>query len=574
MVGLVIVIFIILIISSFRLQITERSQLLAAAESNYKLNTRVPAPRGIITDIDGKELVYNVQGYSLYVNLSEFKNENIDKLSFMLGENRKDIEFKLETQVEYGRVSLRNDISNDEYLDMAIKASEIEGVYVIPEPKRNFADNYLYTHIIGYIGGANAQELNDQITEQSLVGKTGLELEFDDKLRGIDGSRVEDANSPGGSYVSEKAEPGNNLVLNIDADWQSLAYRALSRKTKEVDGLGGAVVIMNANNGELKALASYPSYNIQKFTEGISQDDYQEILNDPGSPLQDRATAVAIPTGSVFKVLSASIGLDMDVITPSSVYKSDGCIILPGGIKFCESLKRSLGDVDVYKAISRSSNIYFCEMAKDLSAQNGLDAFIEHLRDYGIGEYTGIDLPSEVAGTLPDPSLKEAVYGEPWYIGDLCNTVIGQGLLSATPIQMAVATAAIENGGDVIKPQLVNSITNQQGATIVDYEKEVVGDINIEQDNIQTVRSAMSKAVRDDDGTVRKLNFYESYITGKTGTASAEVEINGQLYDQPHAWVMGVFEYKGEKYSYVVNIAHGGWGEGAVDIIAEVLQEL
>jgi penicillin-binding protein 2 len=214
-------------------------------------------------------------------------------------------------------------------------------------------------------------------------------------------------------------------------------------------------------------------------------------------------------------------------------------------------------------------------MALDLEyTKGGIDTFKSYTDIFGIGRKTGVDLPGENSGAMPSKELKRQVYNETWYVGDLCNTSIGQGLLSATPLQMTVATAAIENGGRVLKPKLVNRFEDNNGEVIKKEESEVVENLNIEQKNLDIIKNAMKGVVRDPNGTGGKLSFVKDYLIAKTGTATAPVTINGIRYNQPHAWVTGVFEKDGRKYAFTANIAHGGWGEVSVDVMKEFFEQI
>lgn len=562
----------------FSLQVLRGGDYLAAANQNYKDRTVLRAPRGVIFDSNQKKLVYNTLKYNIYIDLNEFDISNVEELSSLTGMDVGDIKERLSTITDSSIIRLMQNLEHDKYLDLVGEVNEIKGIFIIPEINRAYKDSHIYTNIIGYIGDASHDDLMSGIDEHSRVGKTGIEKVFDTVIRGKDGIQVEEKSIGDGSvhqYIPSTAEAGKNITLNIDSEWQESAYRLLSEKSDKVNGLGGAFVIMDIETGAIKSLVSYPTVDIDQFSLGVSEVQYKEVLEDPRTPLLDRSYGVALPTGSIFKVLTAVAGLEEGVIDESSTYYSDSCMSLPGGVEFCESLFRKLGDVNIYTGLTLSSNIYFCNVGLELTnTREGIDTLKLYTDSFDIGKVTGVDLPGESGGSMASRELKLKIYSEPWYLGDICNTVVGQGMVTATPLQMAVVMAGVENGGNILKPQLLKSINNQDGSVVQRYEIEIIKEALISDHTAEIIRTAMRRAVTDSNGTLRKLSGVNTYVTGKTGTATAPVKINNILYDEPHAWVMGIFEHEGRKYSYVVNIAHGGWGEGAVDVIKEFLDEL
>lgn len=572
-------IFVILITTLFNMQIVEGSNYLLESNQNYKSQSILRAARGNIYDTKGTKLVFNSQIYSVYIDSSEFSyQKDARNIANLLGINELEIKEKIEKENVFGRVTLKTDMSHNEYLNLSNQINNYNGVYIRAETGRTYIDNEMYTHIVGYLGDASEENLNDRVDPFSRVGKTGLENKFDYELRGIDGIQVSEVDITDGDvsrYIPNSPKSGDNIFLTIDNDWQYLAHNLLRDKVNATNGLGGSMVVMDTESGEIKVLASYPSFDVDQFSKGISNSDFQAILEDPRSPLLDRSIGVAIPTGSIFKVFSAAIGLEEGVIDGETKFASTGCMTLPGELEFCESFFRVLGDIDVYSALSLSSNIYFCHMGMRLEKdREGIETLNKYTDYFGIGKPTGIILPGEAIGSMATRSLKERIYGEPWYVGDMCNTAIGQGLVSATPLQMAVAMAAIENNGKILEPLFVKKIEDMNGVIKTEYQTTIKTEVPISDENFGIVKKGMENAVREYNGTVRRLNFYPGYIIGKTGTATASVTINGVTYDEPHAWVMGVFEFEGRRYSFVINIAHGGWGESAVDIVQRFLQSI
>lgn len=563
----------------FTLQILDGNKYLAASNQNYKVSTTIRAPRGLIYSSDGKKIAQNANIYSVFINPKEFDFEkDAQNLASLLNLTTDDIKLKIDQAKDQPRVTIRRSSDHNEYLDYLSKIESIKGVYSVTEIGRNYNNPYVYAHIIGYVGDPSLDEIDEDIDQNSTVGKTGLEKIYDSELRGVDGVQISetDINSKEDKiYIPTNPIIGDNLIMTIDGTWQESAFQLLRDKVNSTGGLGGSFVIMDSDTGEVKTMVSFPTFDINKFSEGISAKDFNALLTDPSSPLLDRSVSVALPPGSIFKVLVGSAALQSGVIDTNTKYFSNACMSLSGGTEFCESFFRRLGDVDIYRAIKLSSNIFFCnaglDMEKKASGINTLRLFTDQ---FGIGMKTGINLLNESNGTMSSVDLKRKVFAQPWFSGDLCNTNIGQGLVSVTPIQMAVAVSSIFNGGKILKPYIVDNIQDQDGNIIKRFQSEEVRKVEVEEKNFQIIRDAMEKAVRDSDGTLRKLSSIKYRVWGKTGTATAPVELQGKYYDAPHAWVTGVFEYNGKKYTFVINIAHGGWGEGALDVIKGFLEQI
>ncbi len=571
-------VFVYILFNLFSLQIINGKNYLLAANQNYKDEDILRAPRGIILDINNRKLVYNTLRYNLFIDTNEYSQGENFLLAQILNLDENYLDELIVQGKDSSRITILQDLNHNDYLSLLDELVDIDGIYLVPENNRAYRNSHIYTNIVGYIGDASSEDLNEIIDEHSRVGKTGVEKIFDNYLRGKDGVEVIERSIGSGEiskYIPHNAEPGYNITLNIDSSWQELGYELLSQKTDSVNGLGGAFVVMDTQTGEVRTLVSYPTVDLNIFSSRVTQEEYASILANPRTPLLDRSIGMALPTGSIFKVITAAAGLEEGVINDTSTYYSDACMDLPGGIEFCESLFRRLGEVDIYRALSLSSNIYFCNVGLELTRErDGIDTLKSYTDRFGIGRATGIDIPGESSGSMASPELKFKLYNEPWYLGDICNTVVGQGMVAATPLQMAVVMASIENGGKVLKPQIVHSINNQGGEVVKEYGVEVVDTVPISSQTINIIQTAMRRAVTDSDGTLRKLAGLKNYVTGKTGTATAPVQINGILYNEPHAWVMGIFEHDGRRYSYVVNIAHGGWGEGAVDVIKSFLESI
>jgi penicillin-binding protein 2 len=242
---------------------------------------------------------------------------------------------------------------------------------------------------------------------------------------------------------------------------------------------------------------------------------------------------------------------------------------LPGNIKFCEADKGYIGWVNVKEALARSSNIFFCKTMIDLRKAVGYKYYYDIAKSYGIGNETGIDLIGEASGILPSEDYKKTITTEPWYVGDECNTVIGQGYVTVTPLQMTVAISAIMNGGEVLKPQILKKIVDQNGVIVLDTEKQVTRNLNISQKTLDIIKKGLRMGVTA--GTAGPLNFVPGNSVGKTGSSDASEIILGKVYSGAHSWVMGCFDYQGENYCFTVMQQLGGRGYKTVPVMKKFI---
>ena len=343
----------------------------------------------------------------------------------------------------------------------------------------------------------------------------------------------------------------------------------LADVVKSSNAFGGAVVVMNSKTGEVKALVTNPNYDNNLFANGISSKDYAELINDPKKPLFNRPISMQLPPGSIMKIFGAVAVLESGTITEDTKYLSDRCLDLPGNIRFCEADSGYLGWVDVKQALARSSNIFFCKAMQDLRNKVGYSYYYDIARSFGMGLKTGIDIEGEVSGILPTAEYKKQLFNQPWYIGDECNTVIGQGYVTATPIQMTVAVSAIVNGGNVVKPQLINKVLDQTGQEIFTSQTEVLRKLNISDETIRILKNGLRMGVTE--GTLGSLKNSPGNPIGKTGSSDAGEWINGKYYSGAHSWVMGCFDFENEQYCYTVMQQWGGRGYRTVPVMKKFI---
>jgi len=571
-------IFVFLIIGLFQMQFLQgRQNLLAATRTSQNISLVLPQ-RGVIYDANGNILAYNAPTYSVYADKTQIDVENereiFSKLADLIDS---DVEVLLDvyrTELysiakEEGLIRVKSGINSDTYFRLIENSDELIGFTIQNDTQRRYSDPEYFSHILGYIGKPAENELSDEIFTVSKVGKLGVEKVYDDYLRGKVGKKIEqkqyleDIES---TFISENKIDGDNLHLTIDSRWQKKLSDIMEESLVQVEGFASAGVIMDSNSGEIKAMVGIPGYDNNLFSDGIKNEQYQKFLEDDKTPLLNRPIALQLPSGSIFKVIGASAGLETGVINRNSIIRSEGCLELSAGIVFCEADKKVLGNLNVVQALSQSSNLFFCKVAMSLNRDaDGIYTTLKYAEDYGLGSKTGIDLYGEQVGSLPSPELKKKLFNENWYLGDDCNSMIGQGLLTVTPIQMVVVASAINNGGEVLKPHVLDKVVSQENEIVLESQKEVIRKVSVSETNLDIIKEGMKSAAKEGSGSIlRDLN---ADIIIKTGSADASEVINGKVYSGAHSWIMGCFNHQGSDNCFVVIQQWAGRGYQTVPII-------
>jgi penicillin-binding protein 2 len=578
------IIFIFLIVNLFTLQIIDgREYLVIASRTNQSRDVILP-PRGIIYDINGRELAINVPSYSLFLNPQEINSDEedvvINEIALVIGasesellEQYKEIVYENEEKLSINRVTIQTGIEFSDYIDWIGKLDNLTGVYIETEAMRYYPNAEYFSHILGYTGDPNQDDIDRGIYPRSQVGKIGIEKEYDSILRGVEGIKVSERgviDERNLTYTPQEAKYGDNIYLTIDYEWQTALTDILAAQIDEVNAFAGASVVINSRTGEVKALVSLPSYNNQLFVRGISQSDYSILINDPETPLMNRVTGLQLPPGSIFKIVGAAAALEEGITTRDRKVLSDRCLELPGEVFFCEADRGYLGHVDIVDSLSKSSNIYFCNMALELnSSRRGIRTQIEYAEMFGIGSRTGIDLSGEQPGSMASPELKRRLWNEPWYLGDECNTIIGQGFVTTTPLQMAVLISAISNGGDVVQPHILLKAEDQAGRTVYSKELETVKKLDLSDKTINIINEGLKRAAGE--GTAAMLGNIPGNPIAKTGSAEAGEIIRGEYYSGAHSWVIGCFDYAGENYCMAIIQQWGGRGYRTVPVMRKLI---
>ncbi len=578
-------VFLYLLLGAFELQIIKGQQSYQVAKRTNQYQVKTLASRGLIYSSDEIKLAYNSPGYSLILNTNELLQNEEDKtlvlISSILGIDQdlfiKDSKAKVydETgaRILSDRITLKSNLTYDQYYLLLSRIEELKGVHLIIEPKRTYSDPLAFSNVIGYLGDPTQKDIESGIYSESQIGKTGIEGFYDNFLRGKEGLSVIEKEVVSGSFVDYNAyesTPGNNVYLTIDSRWQKSLYEILNKSVGTVKAFGGAGVIVNSRTGEVKAMVTNPSYDNNLFADGISYNDYQSLINDPKKPLFNRPVSLQLPPGSIMKIVAATAGLESGVIKEFDEKLSDRCIDLPGDIKFCEADRGYVGWVNVKEAMARSSNIFFCLVMQDMRAKNiGYEYYYDIAKNYGLGNKSGIDIWGEVSGTIPNADYKMATVKQPWYIGDECNTVIGQGYVTVTPLQMAMLVSTVMNDGELVKPHLISKVVDQSGAVIMEKGTEQVRSLHVSEETLRILKEGLQLGVQA--GTAGGLKGLPGNPGAKTGSSDAGEWINGTYYDGAHSWIMGCFDFENENYCFTVMQQWGGRGYKTVPIMKKFI---
>ncbi len=582
---IVIVLFSVLILRSFYLQIISGDRYRRFAEGN-RINTHViKALRGVIYDRNGVLLVKNVPDFRLQLIAKDLPNSAQDEYEDVLTQISNIAQISVEERDDLIKksilsgqpVTLRDQIAYTEALALMIQVKDIPGVSIDIFYNREYLSGESFSPFIGYTGKITEEELNDNSTENYLlddiIGKNGVEKSYETFLRGNDGYRNVEVDYRGveKSIISDVAPvSGNNLQLTIDSELQISLYEKLKDIVEKNNLPGASAVAIDPRNGGVLALVSYPSYDNNLFVGGIDQESYTRYLEDKRNPLYHRAITGTYPSGSVFKPIVAAAALEENIVTESTTVNSTGGLKI-GSFFFPDWKSGGHGITNVTKALADSVNTYFYLIGGGDNETNtglGVERIVAYARRFGLASPVGIDLPGESAGFLPSKAWKEEFKDEPWYIGDTYHLAIGQGDILVTPLQVATYTATIANGGTFYQPHIVAAITDQDGFLIDEILPTIVNEQVVSRESISVVQRGMREAV--ESGSARSLQSLPVTTAGKTGTAQF-----GDPDDKTHSWFTVYAPYDSTpEIALTVLVEEGGGGnDAALPVAREALQE-
>ena len=498
------------------------------SDGNRLRQSRILAPRGIIYDSEGKELVNNLPGYAVVLQKqSSYKPETLQRLSNLLQMPVEEINAKIKASENfYEPIMLKNNLDQQMVTKIEEQRRYMPEVMLSVQPIRNYPYHELAVHALGYVGEVSSYEIEQglfkNITQGSLVGKAGLEKTYDKYLRGEDGAFMEEVDVAGNvvkHYDSVQPVPGKNLKLTLDYQLQKeleeftdkhLAY--LRNSGIAPGARAAAVIAIDPRNGAVRAMVSRPGYDPNWFVHGISSKNWNSINNDTNFPMNNKVITGEYPPGSTFKIVTGSAAFELKKVGLNEPIFDGG--FHPMVPTMGNAGGEVLGWLTFIKALAMSDNVYFYE----LGYRVGIDNIEKYAHIFGFGERTGIDLEGESKGLVASKKVKREIWNEDWRLGDTFNAAIGQGFNLTTPIQLSVMLSIVANGGTKYQPYLVDSITNSDGSLFEKPKRAEGKHIDVSQQTIDYIRMGMS-ATTQEGGTASYFAGLPKPIAGKTGTA-------------------------------------------------------
>lgn len=556
---LIALLFVVFCARYWYLQIHRGEEFARLALENKTKIARVDAARGEIFDVNGVPLAENyitfaitivredvLDVYAALAQISEWTNTPYEEVINIYNKNRslaRSFDPIIIAEVPFETIAA---IQGQVHL--------WPGIYVIPKARRHYPQRNTLAHIMGYVAEATQEEIknDERLSLGDIVGRQGLEYVLEDRLRGVKGIDAMEVDVFGRSLhreVINTSHSGQNIYLSIDIELQKNIEHIMGDHA-------GSVIVMNPDTGAIDALVTLPSYDNNLFVTGFSQKEWDAVRNNPRHPLQNRTIQSVFPPASTWKLIMAGALLEKG-INPRDTAFCSGVFKLGNSQFRCWS-KFGHGAVDLKHSIMYSCDVYYYEKSLEL----GIDYIADFAKKCGFGRRTGIELPHEARGNVPDREWKLKTVKERWQNGDTVNMSIGQGYLLVTPIQLSVYISSLLNGGKLLKPQLIK-----------DAEPEVVGHTPISPEHCKMIADYMFATANEPRGTARVIKTEGVITGGKTGTAQVvKVKMVGDrrkknyemdFQERDHAWLGAYAEKDGRRYVIVTMLEHGGGGSAA-----------
>lgn len=538
----------------FTLQIIRANEFKSKAKQVARQVSVIPAQRGEIYDTNYNfPMVLNTDSFAIDLIPAELPSKEREavfaKLAETLGMTVAEINKKIPPSYYhlFQAIEVKAMVPYEIVTSIAERINEFPGVTWHNKPVRNYLETGSLTHVIGYVGDITIEDLqvlyNQGYQRGDILGKTGIEKQYDGLLRGKDGKEYKTVDVKGKKiegYQKEIDAPimGANLILTIDRSIQTIAEKALGNRM-------GSVVVLKPATGEVLAMVSYPWYDPNLFQKEYSNKDYLSLLNSPNNPLINRSIQSNYPPASTFKILMSAGILEENAFPQEKKVDCDGQVSYGDRIFRCWIGKPGHGPLDLKGALAQSCNIYFMTVGREYL---GIERMVTYAKEFGYGTQTGIDLPGEITGFVPTPQWKERKYHEKWLGGDTMNMAIGQGSLLVSPIQVANMLAMVVNGGTVYTPHILKEVRDPaNGAIIQTVQKTVLKESSIKPEVFATVRDNMRAVVTEGSASV-SVSTKAVAVAGKTGTA----EIG--LADRWHSWFASFGPYNAKKPEDVIAV--------------------
>lgn len=560
----------------FYLNVIKGNYYQKVAEGNRIRTIVIKSPRGRIYDRFGNTLVNNIPSIDAVIVPADLPDESSERKKVaeqaakILGLNEGYIWGMMENlnskSLSFGL--LKENISHDESLVILEKKRELPGVEIEKTAVRDYVDSTIFSHILGFEGKIKKEELESHpdylLTDY--IGKQGLEKYYEEYLRGIHGGRQVEVDSLGNvkkEIGTIAPQPGGDLFLSIDAELQKTIFDKLSNILERTQTRTAAAIAIDPQNGEILALISLPSFDNNLFSQGMSVEDYSQLINDPAKPLFNRAISGEYPPGSTIKPLIAIAALEENVINENTTIIDSGAINV-GSYVFRDW--KTHGVTDIKKAIAESCDVFFYSIGGGFYGIEGLgmNRMKKYENLFGWGKKLGIDITGEADGFVPDEQWKLETLGEKWYIGNSYHAAIGQGFITATPLQVVNYIAVIANNGTLYQPKIVSYINKVNGEKMINRPKTIRKNLDFGK-NIKIIQEGMRQTIVS--GTATMLNNLPIEVAGKTGTSQFGVE------GRTHSWFVSYAPYENPKIAMVILVEGGRENSsGAIPVTKEIYE--
>ena len=570
----------------YYLQVIEGEKYRLLSDEN-RINHRILfPPRGLIVDRFGIAMATNSPSYRAILVAEQTPNlkATLEAFSAIVPLSERDIAKAMKERQhtqDFKPITVKDDLNWEEVNAVELNLPDLPGISIEIDQKRVYPFGGITSHILGYVAVPNEKDVErdpDPLLKQPgfRIGKNGLERQYDSPLRGGAGESQLEVNSFGRvirELARQEGQPGGDLVTTLDIGLHQFAHQRLSSE------MAGAAAVMDVYTGDLLALVSTPSYDPTAFYRGLTTDEWQELSNDIYGPLNNKAVGGQYAPGSTFKMITALAGLRAGVSPNDHVYCS-GVTVL-GSARFHCWKREGHGSLDMTNALKFSCDSYFYEIAR----RAGIDRIAETARLFGLGNVEGLDLPGEKPGLIPDTQWKKATFGDIWHPGETLVAGIGQGFITATPLQLCVMAARIANGGYAVRPRLVRRITDESQN---DEGTPVFPSLELSPDHLKVLRTGMDMVSNTERGTAyrSRIDIPGMELAGKTGTSQVRritmaerargVLKNDQLpwNQRDHALFVAFAPVHAPRYACSVVVEHGGGGSAvAAPIARDILIE-
>ncbi len=562
---IVTLVFIILGVRLFYLQILDGGYYQAKAEGNRLRMVTMTAARGIMYDRNGQILVGSRPAYTVSIMPTgkDISTAELTKLADLLKMNAQDIQKKVNDHKNgYEPIRIANDIPMDVVTTIEEHRNELPGVNIDVEPLRYYPYETMASQLFGYVGEVSEEELqeikaknpNSSIGVGTIIGRSGLESMYDDILRGVDGGKqleVDATGRPVAEVDRKNTIPGEDIHLTIDLNLQKAAEEAVHNqlatlRAQGVPAKGAAVIALDPNTGAVLAMVSAPEFNPNWFARGITTAQWNQLNNNTAHPFDNKVVSGEYPPGSPFKIVTGVAALDLKKVTPDEMIFDSGRHWL---IDKRNAEGEALGWIDFNTALAKSDNVYFYEMGNRVGIEN-LDIYAKY---FGLGEKTGIKLYGEAAGNLASLEYKRKVFDQDWYLGETFDAAIGQSFTLVTPIQMAVLLSQVANGGIRYQPYVVSRIDNRDGTPAEIFGPKKLGILPVPKNIMDLIRNGL-RDVTAEGGTAGDIfKGFPVAVAGKTGTAE-------NSHNQDHGWFVAYAPYDKPRIVVVALVEQGGFG--------------